>query len=166
MIEVTGGQRGEGLRVGIVASRFNELVGERLVAGAVDALRAMGVADADVVLARVPGALEIPFAARALAEHGGVDAVIALGCVIRGQTAHFDVVAGQSAAGVAHVALSSGVPVLNGILTTDSLEQALDRAGGKAGNKGRDCAAAAVQMARLGAAIRRLGPDAARAVAP
>ena len=154
MTEHAGSHDGRGLRVGVAVSRFNELVTDRLLAGALDGLRSAGVADADVIVARVPGALEIPFAARALAEGARVDAVVAVGCVVRGETAHFDVVASQSAAGVREVGLLTGVPVLNAILTTESMEQALDRAGGKGGNRGRDAALAAIEMARLAASLR------------
>lgn len=159
MIELRGSHDGHGLRIAVVAARFNELVTDRLVTGALDALAAAGVGPDDIVLLRVPGALEIPLAAHRLAEQGSVDAIVALGAVIRGETAHFDVVVHQSAAGIGHVSLQTGVPVLNGVLTTDSLEQALDRAGGKSGHKGRDCAIAAVEMARLG---REIGNLAAR----
>lgn len=153
MIEYRGSGDGRGLRVGVVVSRFNELVTDRLLSGALDGLRAAGVDDGDVRVAHVPGALEIPFAARALAADAGVDAVVALGCVVRGETAHFDIVAHESAAGLREVALATGVPVLNAILTTESMDQALDRAGGKGGNRGRDAAHAAVEMARLARAI-------------
>lgn len=157
MIEHTGSHDGRGLRVGVVVARFNELVTDRLLAGALDGLRAAGVEAQDIHLARVPGALEIPFAARALATGAGVDAVIALGCVVRGETAHFDVVARESAAGVGAVALATGVPVLNAILTTENMDQALDRAGGKGGNRGRDAAYAAVEMARLARSLAQVG---------
>lgn len=157
MIEHTGSHDGHGLRVGVVVARFNELVTDRLLAGALDGLGAAGVEAADIHLARVPGALEIPFAARALAMGTGVDAVIALGCVVRGETAHFDIVAHESAAGVRAVALATGVPVLNAILTTENMDQALDRAGGKAGNRGRDAAYGAVEMARLARSLAQAG---------
>ena len=159
MIELGGSHDGRGLRIGVVAARFNELVTDRLLSGALDSLRAAGVASDDVVLVRVPGALEIPLAAQKLCEHGAVDAVVALGCVVRGETAHFDVVVRESAAGIRRVALATGVPVLNGILTTDTMDQALDRAGGKSGNKGRDCAVGAVEMARLAASITTLASE-------
>jgi 6,7-dimethyl-8-ribityllumazine synthase len=154
MIEYAGSLDGRGLRIGVVVSRFNELVTDRLLAGALEALRASGVGERDVVVARVPGAFEIPFAARELATAAGVDAVVAVGCVIRGETLHFDIVAGESAAGLRTVALTTGVPVLNAILTTDTLEQALDRAGGKAGNLGRTAGQGAIEMARLRRAIQ------------
>jgi 6,7-dimethyl-8-ribityllumazine synthase len=136
-------------RFAIVASRFNEFIVDRLVEGAVDTLRRHGVSETRVTLVRVPGAFEIPVACRRLAESGKVDAIIALGCVIRGATAHFDFVAGGAASGCGHVAESTGVPVVLGVLTTDSIEQAIERAGTKAGNKGSESALAALEMASL-----------------
>jgi 6,7-dimethyl-8-ribityllumazine synthase len=141
-----------GLRVAIVVSRFNELVSRQLLEGARDSLRRHG--GDEPAVAWVPGAFEIPLVAHRLASSGRYDAVICLGAVIRGATAHFDYVAGQCAAGVARVSLETGVPVSFGVLTTDTLEQALDRAGGKAGNKGADAALAAVEMASL---LRQIG---------
>ncbi|MCS7173531.1 MAG: 6,7-dimethyl-8-ribityllumazine synthase [Armatimonadetes bacterium] len=138
---------GRGVRVGVVVSRFNEAVTRLLLAGALDTLRRHGVEEVDV--AWVPGAFEIPLAALYLARSGRYHAVVCLGAVIRGATPHFEYVAGQSAAGVAQAALSTGVPVIYGILTTDTLEQALERAGTKAGNRGRDAALAALEMANL-----------------
>jgi 6,7-dimethyl-8-ribityllumazine synthase len=149
MIEHRGAHDGTGLRIGIAVARFNELVTDRLLAAALDGLRAAGVAEGDIVVAHVPGAFELPIAAHALIDGAHVEAVVALGCVVRGETAHFDIVAGESATGVREVASRSGVPVLNAILTTETMEQALDRAGGKSGNRGRDAALAAVEMARL-----------------
>ncbi len=147
-----GSLDGTGLRVGLIAGRFNELVVRQLVAGATDCLRRHGVADDDIELAWVPGAYELPLVARRLAETGRFDALVALGCVIRGQTAHFDYVAGQ-AAGVGRVAQRSGIPVGFGVLTTEDAEQAADRAGGKLGNKGWDAALAAIETARLLSAL-------------
>ena len=144
-----GQLRGEGLRVALVCSRFNGLVTDRLLAGARDGLERHGVDGASVTVAWVPGAFELPLAALRLAASGECDAVVCLGAVIRGATAHFDYVAGQCAAGVMRAQLDTGVPVVFGVLTTDTLEQALDRAGGKAGNKGFDAAAAAIEMADL-----------------
>ncbi len=138
-----------GMRLALVAARFNGFVVERLIGGARDALVRLGVAAEDIALVRVPGAFEIPPVARRLAMSGRFDAVVCLGAVIRGATPHFDYVAGESARGVAHVARESPVPVIYGILTTDSVEQAVDRAGAKAGNKGADAAQAAVEMANL-----------------
>jgi 6,7-dimethyl-8-ribityllumazine synthase len=143
-----GSYDGTGLRVALVAARFNDTVVRRLVDGAADCLRRHGVADDDVDLAWVPGAFELPVVVRRLAESGRVDAIVALGCVVRGETAHFDYVAGQSAE-VGRVAADTGVPVTFGVLTTDSFDQAVDRAGGKAGNAGWNAALAAIETARL-----------------
>jgi 6,7-dimethyl-8-ribityllumazine synthase len=144
-----GGLSGQGLRVAIVCGRFNDLITERLLAGALDGLRRHGVGDDDVTVAWVPGAFEIPLAARKMAQGGGFDAVICLGAVIRGATGHYEHVAGQCAAGVARAALDTGVPVVFGVLTTESIEQAIERAGTKAGNKGFEAAAAAIETANL-----------------
>ena len=138
-----------GLRIAVVLSRFNSLIGDRLLEGALDTLKRHGVSDDAVTLARVPGAFEIPLAASALAKSGNHDAVICLGAVIRGATAHFDYVAGPMASCLASIALDTGIPILFGVLTTDTIEQALERAGTKAGNKGADVAAAAIEMANL-----------------
>lgn len=138
----------------VVAARFNECVVERLVAGALDGLRRYGVADEAVDLVRVPGSFEIPLVAQRLAASRRYAAVICLGAVIRGETGHYDHVAGQAAAGVAQVALATGLPVVFGILTCETMEQALDRAGGKAGNKGAEAAATAIEMVNL---LTRLG---------
>ena len=138
-----------GLRVAIVASRFNETITRQLLEGALSGLRRCGLDDAGTTVAWVPGAFELPLAARRLAASGEFDAVIALGAVIRGATAHFDHVAGQAAAGLARAALDTGVPVIFGVLTTDTIEQAIERSGTKAGNKGFDAALAAVEMADL-----------------
>jgi 6,7-dimethyl-8-ribityllumazine synthase len=136
-------------RFAIVAARFNGLVTESLLNGCKDALKRHGVADDQVDVAWVPGSFEIPVVARKLAASGRYAAVMCLGCVIRGETAHFDHVAGQAAAGVMQVSLATGIPVIFGILTTDSIEQALDRAGLKGGNKGADAAMAAIEMVSL-----------------
>ncbi len=141
------------LRFVFVAARFNEFVVEPLVRGALDALRRHGAADKQVEIVRVPGAFDIPIAARKLVMSRRYDALIALGAVVRGQTPHFDYVAGECASGLSRIALESGVPVAFGVLTTDTMEQAIDRAGGKAGNKGADAALAALEMANL---LRRL----------
>ena len=144
-----------GLRFALVASRFNGLIVEPLVAGAIDAIvRTGGKAD-DVTIVRCPGAFELPQVVRRVIARGGVDAVIALGAVIRGATPHFDYVAGEAAKGVAAAAHESSVPVVFGVLTTDTIEQALERAGTKAGNKGHDAAMAAIEMASL---WKQLGP--------
>ena len=159
MTTFEGLRRGDGLRVALVCSRFNDLVTDRLLAGARDGLRRHGVDEASVTVAWVPGAFELPLAALRLAASGECDAVVCLGAVIRGATAHFDHVAGQCASGIQRAQLDTGVPVVFGVLTTDTLEQALDRAGGKAGNKGFDAAAAAVEMVDL---LRQLPKPAPR----
>jgi 6,7-dimethyl-8-ribityllumazine synthase len=140
----------DGLRFGIVVSRFNELITSRLLSGAEDALARHGVDVATQVdMAYVPGTFEIPLVTRKMAESGRYDAVICLGAVIRGSTPHFEYVANEVAKGVAQVALQSGVPCIFGVLTTDTIEQAIERAGTKAGNKGWDAGAAAIEMANL-----------------
>ncbi|MFY9616252.1 MAG: 6,7-dimethyl-8-ribityllumazine synthase [Candidatus Dormiibacterota bacterium] len=136
-------------RFGIVVARFNDFVSGKLLEGAVDTLVRMGAAEGDITVVWVPGAFEIPVAAARLARGGKVDAVICLGTVIRGQTPHFDYVAGQCASGIAAVSLETGLPVILGVLTTETMEQAIDRAGGKMGNKGAEAAEAAVEMADL-----------------
>jgi 6,7-dimethyl-8-ribityllumazine synthase len=141
------------LRFVVVAARFNDFVVESLLRGALDALKRHGAAEKQIEIVRVPGAFDIPLVARKLALSRRFDAVIALGAVVRGQTAHFDYVAGECASGLSRIALESGVPVAFGVLTTDTMEQAVDRAGGKAGNKGADAALAAIEMANL---LRRL----------
>ena len=146
MKTIDGVLRGDGMRVGLVCGRFNDLITERLLAGARDALVRHGVADDDITVVWVPGCFEIPLAARKLAAGGQVDAVVTLGAVIRGATAHFDYVAGQCAAGVMRAGLDTDVPVVFGVLTTDTIEQAIERAGTKAGNKGADCAVTAIEM--------------------
>lgn len=143
----------EGMRFGIVAARFNELITKQLLEGALHALRRHGARDEDVDVAWVPGAFEIPLAAQKMAASGRYEAVIAIGAVIRGATPHFEYVAGEAAKGVAAAALKTGVPVIFGVLTTDTIEQALERAGTKAGNKGWEAAVTAIEMADL---IRRL----------
>ncbi|KZE54021.1 6,7-dimethyl-8-ribityllumazine synthase [Brevibacillus parabrevis] len=140
---------GTGLRVGIVAGRFNELIVSKLVGGALDALKRHGVEEENVDVAWVPGAFEIPLIAKKMAESGRYDAVVTLGAVIRGATPHFDYVCNEAAKGVASLALSTGIPVIFGVLTTDNIEQAIERAGTKAGNKGWEAAAAAIEMANL-----------------
>ena len=146
---IEGDSAANGARVAVVAARFNGFVVERLVSGALQTLRAQGVREENLLLVRVPGAFEIPLATRKLAASGGYDAVIALGAVIRGETPHFDYVAGECARGLSRVMLDTGVPVAFGVLTCDTAEQALARAGGEAGNKGTDAALAALEMANL-----------------
>jgi 6,7-dimethyl-8-ribityllumazine synthase len=143
------------LRFAFVAARFNEFVVDPLIRGALDALKRHGASEKQVEIVRVPGAFDIPIVVRKLAMSRRFDALIALGAVVRGQTPHFDYVAGECASGLSRIALESGVPVAFGVLTTDTMEQAVDRAGGKAGNKGADAALAAIEMANL---LRRLEP--------
>jgi 6,7-dimethyl-8-ribityllumazine synthase len=143
------------LRFAFVAARFNDFVVEPLIRGALDALKRHGASEKQIEIVRVPGAFDIPIVARKLALSRRYDALIALGAVVRGQTPHFEYVAGECASGLARIALESGVPIAFGVLTTDTMEQAVDRAGGKAGNKGADAALAAIEMANL---LRRLEP--------
>lgn len=145
----TGRIDASGLRIGIVAARFNEAVVDRLVSGAVDSLLRHGAVAGDVHVVWVPGAFEVPVVLRRMAESGEVDALVALGAVVRGSTPHFDYVAGESASGAAAVARDTGVPVAFGVLTTDTWEQAVERAGGKLGNKGAEAALSAVETANL-----------------
>ena len=140
---------GKGLRVAIVASRFNEFIVNKLVGGAEDCLRRHGVADDDITLAWVPGAFEIPLAAKKLAKSGTYDAVICVGAVIRGSTSHYDYVCAEVSKGIASVSLETEIPVMFGVLTTDTIEQAIERAGTKAGNKGYDCALGALELVSL-----------------
>ena len=136
-------------RIGIVVSRFNSFITERLLEGALDALVRSGIRPEDITVARTPGAWEIPLIARTMADRGGYDALICLGAVIRGSTPHFDYVANEVAKGVAHISLEKGLPVTFGVLTTDSIEQAVERAGTKMGNKGFEAAQAALEMISL-----------------
>ena len=142
-----------GARFVLVASRFNELVVEPLIRGAEDALRRHGVSVDDMTLVRVPGAWEIPWACRRIAQSGKADAIIALGAVVRGSTPHFDYVAGEVAKGVSQVSAQTDVIITFGVLTTDTMEQAFDRAGGKAGNKGADAALSALELVSLRAVL-------------
>jgi 6,7-dimethyl-8-ribityllumazine synthase len=144
-----GTPHGRGRRVGIVAARFNEVVTRKLVEGAAATLKGAGVADEDVDIAWVPGAFEIPLVARRMARSRSYDAVICLGAVIRGETAHFELVANEAASGIREVARDAGIPVIFEVLATEDLRQAMDRAGGAHGNKGRDAAMAALEMASL-----------------
>jgi 6,7-dimethyl-8-ribityllumazine synthase len=136
-------------RFGIVVARFNEFISSKLLGGATDALTRHGVPDDAITVAWTPGAFETPLVLKKMAESGEYDVLIVLGCVIRGSTAHFDYVAGEAAKGASHVALSTGVPVLFGVLTTDTIEQAIERAGTKHGNKGFEVGTAAIEMASL-----------------
>jgi len=144
---------GKGLKFALVVARFNELISNRLYEGALDCLRRHEVADGDVDTAWVPGAFEMPLVAQKLAASGKYDAVVCLGAVIRGGTPHFDYVAGEAAKGIAKVSLDTGVPVIFGVLTTDTIEQAVERAGTKGGNKGWSAAATALEMADLGRSL-------------
>jgi 6,7-dimethyl-8-ribityllumazine synthase len=153
-----------GMRFGIVVSRFNDIVATPLLEGAVEALELHGASADDIVVAWVPGAFETPIAAREIAEHGGVDAIVCLGAVIRGDTAHFDYVAGEAARGIASVHATTGVPATFGVLTVDTLEQAMDRAGGKHGNKGAEAAVTAIEMVSLLRALRTRTASERRAV--
>lgn len=139
----------DGLKIGIVASRFNEFITNKLLEGAIDALKRHGVADGDIAVAWVPGAFEIPVVAKKMAESGKYDAVICVGAVIRGSTAHFEYVASEVSKGIANVGLHTGVPTMFGVLTTENIEQAIERAGTKAGNKGFEAAEGAIEMANL-----------------
>lgn len=139
----------EGLQLAVIVSRFNDFICSRLVDGAMDALMRHGASEKDIVLVKVPGAFEMPLAAKKLVESGKYDAVICLGAVIRGATPHFDYVAAEVSKGIANVGLENGIPVTFGVLTTDTLEQAIERAGSKSGNKGYEAAVAAVEMANL-----------------
>jgi 6,7-dimethyl-8-ribityllumazine synthase len=149
----SGNLVGKGRKFAIVASRFNDLVTSRLLDGALDSFSRRGVADKDISVYWVPGSFEIPVTARRVAETGKYDALVCLGTVIRGETPHFEYVAAEAAKGVAHVSESTGVPVIFGVITADTLDQAVQRAGAKAGNKGFEAAAAAVEMADLFASM-------------
>ncbi|MBR0033090.1 MAG: 6,7-dimethyl-8-ribityllumazine synthase [Treponema sp.] len=140
---------GGNMRIALVAARFNEFIVSKLIEGARDALLRHDVKDEDIDLCWVPGSFEIPVAAKHLAESGKYDAVIALGAVIRGSTSHYDYVCAEVSKGIAQVSLSTGLPVLFGVLTTDTIQQAIERAGTKAGNKGYDCAMSAIEMINL-----------------
>lgn len=142
------------IRVGIVASRFNEFITSKLVGGTLDGLKRHDVAEEDIDVAWVPGAFEIPLIASKMAESGKYDAVICVGSVIRGSTTHYDYVCNEVSKGIAQVSLSTGIPVMFGVLTTENIEQAIERAGSKAGNKGYDCALGAIEMVNL---IRQIG---------
>lgn len=139
----------EGLKIGIIAARFNEFITSKLLGGAMDAIVRHGGKKEDVTVAWVPGAFEIPLAAQKMAASKKYDAIICLGAVIRGSTSHYDYVCAEVSKGIAHVSLDSGIPVMFGVLTTDTIEQAIERAGTKAGNKGFDCAVGAIEMADL-----------------
>lgn len=150
-------QTPEGARFALVVSRFNHFITDRLLEGAIDGLVRHGVAREAIAIARTPGAFELPLACARFAKSGKVDAVIALGAVIRGSTPHFDYVAGEATKGCAQVMMQTGVPVIFGVLTTDTIEQAVERAGTKAGNKGWEAALSAIEMVNLGRALGQAG---------
>lgn len=152
---IEGGLEARGLKLAIVVSRFNSFVTDRLLDGARDALSRSGCNLDEVEIVKVPGSWELPIAAKALTSQHRHDAIIALGAVIRGETPHFDYVAGQAASGLAQVTMDSGIPVAFGVLTTNTVDQAIDRAGGKAGNKGFDAAMTAIEMANLLRQLRK-----------
>ena len=156
--EMRGGLRAEGLRFGLVVSRFNSFITERLLGAALDTLRAAGAADSDLEIVRVPGSFEIPVAAKRLAGTGRVQAILCIGCILRGETSHYDYVCSESARGVMLAQMDTGVPMAFCVLTCDTLEQAIDRAGLKGGNKGAEAALASIEMASL---VRKLAPVAA-----
>jgi len=146
---IEGALRSNNARYCLVVSRFNSFVVENLLAGAIDTLKRHGAEDSDLTIVRVPGAFEIPVTIERIAAKGGYDAIIAVGAVIRGGTPHFDYMAGESVKGIAQVSLKHGVPVAFGVLTVDTIEQAIERAGTKAGNKGADAAVSAIEMVDL-----------------
>jgi 6,7-dimethyl-8-ribityllumazine synthase len=153
-MELTGAVEGKGLRIGVVVSRFNRTVTEQLLSGALEALARHDVADGDVDVVHVPGAFEVPFAARCLAARGGYDALVCLGAVIRGETPHFEYIAAELTRGIGRIMEDHRVPVAFGVLTTDTVEQALDRAGARHGNKGYEAAVTAIEMACLARALK------------
>ena len=152
--ELSGGLRGEGLRIAVVVARFNQFITQKLLDGARDALGRHGVAEDDATVVWAPGSFELPLTARTLAQTGSYDAVVCLGAVIRGETTHYDMVAGQAASGISRASLDTGVPVIFGVLTCETTDQAIDRAGGKSGNLGHNAAVSAIEMARLILAIK------------
>ncbi|MEK7803949.1 MAG: 6,7-dimethyl-8-ribityllumazine synthase [Deltaproteobacteria bacterium] len=146
---VEGGLSAKGLKFGVVLSRFNEFIGNQLLEGAVDALLRSGASDGDIEIVKVPGSFEIPATVQVMMQKGQYDAIVCLGAIIRGATPHFDYIASEAAKGIARVSMDSGLPVAFGIITADTLEQAIERAGTKSGNKGRDAAMNAIEMANL-----------------
>ena len=152
--ELKSDMDGQGLRVAVVVARFNDFVTRQLLTGALETLDRHGVRDDDVSIAWVPGSFELPVVAKTLAQTGRYDSVICLGAVIRGETDHYEMVAGQSASGIASVGLETGIPTIFGVLTADNMDQAINRAGGKSGNIGSNAAAAAVETARLVQSIK------------
>ena len=152
---IEAGLQAKGKKFGIIASRFNDFITSRLIDGALDALIRSGAEDKDITLLKVPGAFEIPLAAQKMAKQGKYDALICLGAVIRGATTHYDYVCAEVSKGIASVSLDTGIPVMFGILTTETIEQAIERAGTKAGNKGFDVALGAVEMANLSDSLKK-----------
>ncbi len=152
--ELNVGLDGDGLRVAVVAARFNYVITKNLMDGAVSTLERYGVRDGDIATAWVPGSFELPVVAKTLAQSGQYDAVICLGAVIRGETSHYDMVCNQAASGIAAVSRETGVPTMFGVLTTENLDQAINRSGGKVGNLGSDCAVGAIESAKLVQAIK------------
>ena len=152
---VRGGLSAAGLRIGVVASQFNNFITDRLLAGSLDALQQAGAAEEQVEIVRVPGSFELPIAAKKLAASGRFDSIICIGCVLRGETSHYDVVVSETARGIQLAQLDTGVPLIFCVLTCDTLEQAIDRAGLKSGNKGYEAGLAAVEMAQL---VRKIAP--------
>ena len=157
--ELKGDLQGQGLRVAIVVARFNQFITQQLLAGAQEALARHGVREDDTLIAWVPGAFELAVAAKTLAQTQRYDSIVCLGAVIRGETSHYDLVAAQASAGIAKAALDTGMPVMFGVLATDTIDQAINRAGGKAGNLGYNAAEGAIEMARLMQAIKGLKGD-------
>ena len=151
--ELKADMNGQGLRVAVVVARFNEIVTRQLLNGAVETLERHGVSDNDISVAWVPGSFELPVVAKSLAKSGRYDSIICLGAVIRGETGHYDMVAGQASRGIGSVSVDTGVPVIFGVLTTENMEQAINRSGGKSGNLGSNAAVAAVETTRLIQAI-------------
>ena len=154
--ELRGDLQGQGLRIAILVARFNQFITQKLLEGAQDALARHGVRDEDTLVVWVPGSFELPVAAKALAQTQQYDSIICLGAVVRGDTGHYDMVAGQASSGIARVALDTGVPVIFGVLTTENMDQAINRAGGKSGNIGHNAAVGAIETARLIRAIKGL----------
>lgn len=151
--ELRGDLHAPGLKIAIVAARFNEIITKQLLAGALETLTRCGIRDADITIAWVPGSFELPVAARAFAQTGRCDAIICLGAIIRGETTHYDMVAAQAQSGAGAVALETGIPTIFGVLTTENMEQAINRAGGKSGNIGANAAQAAIETATIITAI-------------
>jgi len=146
---IEGSLSAKGLKFGLVVSRFNDFIGNKLLEGAIDTLLRSGAEERDIEIAKVPGSFEIPVAAQTMAKKGDYDAIICLGAIIRGSTPHFDYIAAEAAKGIARISLDAGLPISFGVITADNLEQAIERAGTKSGNKGRDAALSAIEMANL-----------------